>query len=125
LLPPGSLDPFEQLADCERHGAPSLLLGFQLTTAGGRDLVDARATVVVGHHPPRLDEPRFLQAMKRGVQRSLFDAQGVRGHCLDVRRDGVPMERSAPKEDLEYEATFPRLNERDAPTWTLRGDEHE
>ena len=83
----------QNFADRFKQPAP---LGFLLTQTflpGSRETVDPRSPLVLGDPPFGGDPSRLLHAMKRRVQRSLLDAQGVVRYLLNPRGDAVSMLR--------------------------------
>src|SRR5262249_10353548 len=68
----------EHAPDRRRQALPELGLGLELAGAAPRELVDARAPVVLGRAPAGLDQPLALQPVQRRVERALADLELAR-----------------------------------------------
>src|SRR5687767_11238702 len=84
------------------RGAPPLLFEVELASTCGGDFARTRAAILLGRDLPGLDPARLLHAMESRVQRALLHAEHVR-ETLNVRRNGVAVERPPSVQDRENE----------------------
>src|SRR5678816_4689117 len=80
---------------------PALLLRRQLLLAGGRECVEPRLAILLGHAPIGAKPSVLFHPVERGVQRPFLDAEQVGGCALDVRRDGVAVHATLGRQGLE------------------------
>src|SRR5439155_26573126 len=64
---------------------------FELFSAGFGEFVIPGAAVVVRRAPTGLDPAPALQAVQRGVERALLNAEHLAGHLLDALGDAPSM----------------------------------
>jgi len=75
---------FENLLDSGGELAPGFGLGFQLLMTSARELVVLGATIIVGGAPSCLDPAAALEAMQRGIEGALLDAQDFTRDLLNA-----------------------------------------
>ena len=86
-----------------REPRPTRFFELELLSPRRRDRVELRFAILLGRAPLRAEPSVLRHAMQRRVERSFFDAQQVRRHALDVRRDRVPVHAPLRIECLEHE----------------------
>lgn len=80
---------------------PALLLNLELLFASGGDAVKTCLSIFFRRAPLRAQPAILRHAVQGGVERTLFHAQQVRRHALDVCSDGVAMHASLRSDCLE------------------------
>src|SRR5689334_12234039 len=79
---------------------PLRLLLAQRAAAGGGEAVELRALALLGVPPHALHPRALLEAVQRGVERTVEHAEGLAGALADPARDAVAVAR-APRQRLE------------------------
>src|SRR5262249_24911034 len=79
-----------------RGGEPPPVAGLlaQPFPAGGGQLVELRAAVVVGSAPVRVEQPLLHEAEEGRIERALFDQQPAAGNLLDPQQHAVAVQRA-------------------------------
>ena len=84
--------------ECGGNGAGEAIptVGFFLKafSAGDGKFVELGAAIVVRRAPVRLEQALADEAEEAGLERALFDEQGVGGDLPDAEKNAVPMERA-------------------------------
>src|SRR6478609_4059551 len=73
---------------------PTRLLDLELPPPRRRDRIELRLAVLLRRSPLRFEPPVLRHPMQRGIERSLLDAQEIRGHTLNMRRDRIAVQRT-------------------------------
>src|SRR5262245_40542606 len=89
-----SLCEAEHLTDRFGQAVPLLLFICEVAFAGPRQSIQARTPVVLRNVPLGLDPACVLHAVKRRIERALFDAEDVSRDGADVRGDAVAVLRA-------------------------------
>src|SRR5436305_487543 len=87
-------------AQCVGESLPRRAFGVELPAAGGGELVEARAAVVLRCGPRRSDPAARLESAEGRVERSIIDVENAARDCLDRLRE-LPAIRRASAEELE------------------------
>jgi hypothetical protein len=79
--------------------------------AGGGELVKLGAAIIIGGAPAWLEQTLAHEAKETGIERALFNEQGVAGDLSDTEEDAVAVERAEGDgtEDEEIESTGKKL----------------
>src|SRR5688572_3298935 len=98
----GSLGVLEHVVDRTGCRPPSLFFDAELASSVGRDFIRTGAALMVGRYLPGFDPAGLLHPVQGRIQGALFNAQ-VFGQALNVRRDGIAVQWTAPGQNGEYE----------------------
>src|SRR6476619_3166336 len=82
---------------------PALFLERELLSAGGGDRIEPRFAILLRRPPLRAQPAVLLHAMKRRIERPLFDPKEIARRLLNVRRDRIPVHPAIRAERLEHE----------------------
>src|SRR4051812_18748415 len=85
----GARDGGEHAGDASHVALPLCRLLAQRTTAGGGQAVELRALALLGVAPLARHPVALLEAMKRGVERAVENAERCAGAFADPARDAV------------------------------------
>jgi hypothetical protein len=93
----------DQTTDRAGHLLELSDLGRELPAPLRREVIEARAAVVVGLLPLAGHPSLHQHPLKGRVQRAFLDLEHVPRRALDVLGDPVAVQRAAPVEGLEHE----------------------
>ena len=98
-----------------RVGEPPPFADFprQLFASRGREVVEARATIVVGDAPLAAHPAGRLEALERGIERTVIDEKRTLRRMLDRERDAMSVVRSE-RQRSQHEKVERPLKERGA-----------
>src|SRR5262245_15478421 len=82
----------EDSAHAVDESRPAFTLARELLASLDGELVIPRLSILLGGPPCGTQPAVLLHTMQRRIQRSLFDAEKLRGHIVDSRHDRVAME---------------------------------
>jgi hypothetical protein len=82
------------------RGTPSLFFEAELSASFSRDFVRPNTAVVFGRDLACSDPAGLLHSVEGGIQRALFDAQGI-GEALNVRGDPITVQWATTCENRE------------------------
>jgi len=107
----GSIDNARGSDGCHKP-VPVVGLFTQALAAGGGEFVELGAAIVLRCAPTRLEHPLTDQAEHAGIERALFDQQGIAGDLSNTQKDAVPMQRAERDrlEDAEIESAGKKLS---------------
>src|SRR5437899_3172734 len=89
------LSRFHHETDRSGELSPLRVLACQPHLSRRRQPVVLRFPIAIGHRLPACGDPApFLQAIERRIERAVVHAQYLLGSTLDMRRDGVAMQRA-------------------------------
>src|SRR4051812_19430466 len=91
---------------------PRFLLNLKLAASALRELVKLCFTIIFGSAPLRIDPSAALQAVQRGIERALLNAQQVAGHLLNALRYSPAVERlqGNSAEDQQIKCALRKIN---------------
>ena len=84
----------------------------QAPAAGGGEFIKLGAAIVLRGAPIRFEQSLADQAEQAGIERALFNEQGIAGDLPDAQKDAVPVqwaERDGP-EDEQIESARKKLS---------------
>src|SRR5215203_1041558 len=102
MAPPRISGVLQDMSDCGGDRPPPRFLGLELAAAGSGDVVRASAALAFRLAPPGPDPSRLFHPVQRRIQRAFLNSKHVVKR-LDLRGDGVAMERASPGEERQHE----------------------
>ena len=88
--------------DRQTESIPARFLSLELLSSRAREFVKLRFTASLVHVPTRRDPTFLLDAIERGIQRSLLHMQHFVGELPNALNNSIPVQLSE-RERLEYE----------------------